>query len=66
MHRDCKKLIVSNRHYPAHGRGGLVTFVATKVTKKSSQQKGFLALRAFTLQIRQNLGCNLFAVIPYH
>jgi len=37
-----------------------------KGPKKSSQQKGFFALGAFALQIRQNLGCNLFAVTPYH
>jgi hypothetical protein len=43
---------------------GLVLFVLIqKGPKKSSQQKGFLALGAFALQIRQNLGCNLFAVI---
>jgi hypothetical protein len=41
-----------------------VTFEAPKVTKSAAQQKGFFAARAFALQIRQNLGCNLFAGEP--
>jgi hypothetical protein len=42
-------------------------FLDKKVTKKSSQQKGFFAAQAFALQIRQNRGCNLFALAsPAH
>ena len=41
---------------PAYGRGGLVTFVATKVTKSACQQKGFFPHLAFALQISQNHG----------
>jgi hypothetical protein len=41
---------------------------AITLTRQSNQtafqQKGFFAARAFTLQIRQNLGCNLFAGEP--
>jgi hypothetical protein len=33
----------------------------TKVSKKSSQQIGFFAHKAFALQIGQNHGCNYFA-----
>jgi len=36
----------------------------TKVPKKSSQQIGFFAAQAFTLQSNQNHGCNYFA--PLH
>ncbi|HEY8781248.1 MAG TPA: hypothetical protein VIM16_06520 [Mucilaginibacter sp.] len=36
-----------------------------KSNQKRSRQEGFFAAQAFTLQIRQNLGCNLFAVLPY-
>jgi hypothetical protein len=32
---------------PLNCRGGFVTFVATKVTKKACQQKGFFAARGF-------------------
>jgi hypothetical protein len=41
---------------PAHSRGGLVTFVATKVTKKAVSRKASLPHMAFALQINQNLG----------
>jgi hypothetical protein len=41
---------------PAHSRGGLVTFVATKVTKKAFSRKASLPHMAFALQIRQNHG----------
>jgi len=37
-------------------------FLDKKVTKKSSQQRGFFAARAFARQIRQNLGCIYFAL----
>ncbi|HWZ16944.1 MAG TPA: hypothetical protein VNW95_17030 [Mucilaginibacter sp.] len=45
----------------AHGRGGLVTFVAPKVTKSAFSRNASLPHWAFALQIRQNLGCNIFA-----
>jgi hypothetical protein len=39
-------------HLTAHSRGGLVTFVATKVTKKVVSKKASLPHGAFALQIR--------------
>jgi hypothetical protein len=50
---------------PAHGRGGLVTFVLAKVTKTAPIRNASLPHRAFALQIGQILGCNLFAGLPY-
>jgi hypothetical protein len=42
--------------WPAHSRGGLVTFVATKVTKKAVSRKASLPHGALALQINQNHG----------
>ncbi|HEX8021583.1 hypothetical protein [Mucilaginibacter sp.] len=40
---------------------GFAVCIDTKVSKKSSQQIGFFAHNAFTLQSGQNHGCNYFA-----
>jgi hypothetical protein len=36
-----------------------------KSNQKRSQQIGFFAAQAFALQSGQNLGCNLFAGLPF-
>jgi hypothetical protein len=41
---------------PLNCRGGFVTFVATKVTKKAFSRNASLPHLAFALQIRQNHG----------
>jgi hypothetical protein len=46
---------------PLNCHGGCYFCLDTKVTKKSSQQKGFFAAQAFALQIRKNTGCKVFA-----
>jgi len=46
------KVIGSIDIRPAHSRGSLVTFVATKVTKKAFSRKASLPHMAFALQIR--------------
>jgi hypothetical protein len=52
----------NRQHRPAQlPREGCYFCLDTKVTKKSSQQKGFFAARAFALQNGQNLGWNYFA-----
>jgi len=43
-------------------REGCYFCLDTKVTKKSSQQKGFFAARAFALQNGQNRGWDYFAL----
>jgi len=48
------------RHRPAHSRGGLVTFVAAKVTKTAFSRKASLPHGAFGLQIGQNHGLQSF------
>src|SRR5258707_2220976 len=57
------ELFGSTKHVPAHGRGGLVTFGATKVTKNAFIRllADSLPHKAFARQIRQNQGCNLFS-----
>jgi len=47
----------------AHCRGGYYFCLDTKGSKKSSQQKGFFAAQAISLQIRQNLGCYIFTLL---
>ncbi|WP_426671291.1 hypothetical protein ACPPVU_08650 [Mucilaginibacter sp. McL0603] len=51
---------------PAHSRGGLVTFVATKVTKKAVSRNASLQHRAFALQISQNRGLQNIAPLRSH
>jgi ribosomal protein L20 len=45
---------VKRKLLSAMAAGGLVTFVATKVTKKAFSRKASLPHLAFALQIRQN------------
>jgi len=50
---------------PLNCRGGCYFCLDTKVTKKSSHQIGFFAAEGLCAQSRKNLGCNLFAGLPY-
>ncbi|WP_290304629.1 hypothetical protein [Mucilaginibacter flavus] len=59
-----------DKHRPAHSprERACYFFLDKKVTKKSSQQKGFFAAQAFSLQNGQNLGWNYFAlalIVPH-
>jgi hypothetical protein len=59
--RQVTCFFVSNKHCPAQSpRVGCYFCLDTKVTKKSSQQGGFFALKAFALQTGQNHGLQLF------
>jgi len=44
---------------------GLVTFGAPKVTQNALSRNASLPHKAFALQIRENLGCNLFAGLTF-
>ncbi|WP_426670566.1 hypothetical protein ACPPVU_04815 [Mucilaginibacter sp. McL0603] len=44
---------------PAHGRGGLVTFVATKVTKKAVSRNASLPHRPFPCKSAKTTGCKM-------
>ena len=60
-HFSC--LVPHYNHQPAHCRGGCYFSLDRKVTKRSSQQKGFFAAQAFTPQISQNHGLESFALL---
>jgi hypothetical protein len=57
-------MMVQRYSFPLIAAGGLVTFVATKVTKKAFSRKASLPHKAFALQISQNHGLHLSA--PLH
>jgi hypothetical protein len=48
---------------PAHGRGGLVTFVLAKVTKTAVSRNASLPHVALPHKPRKTLRCNLFAPV---
>ena len=57
LHRTRIYFVENEKHRPLNCRGGCYFWLDPKVTKRSSQQRGFFAAPAFALQIRQNLGC---------
>ena len=52
--------------YPLLAAGGPVTFIATKVTKRSSQQKCFFAAPGLARKSVRTTGCNYFAQLRTH
>ena len=58
--------VLNEIFHSAHSRWGLVTFVATKVTKKAVSRKASLPHKAFALQINQNHGLQNVAPLRSH